>query len=220
MQSPGLEAVHADPGVRHLPELVRTRLDTWYPRRLPARFRPSRPSPAPRLLRPLLLALAALLLALLAAAALTGSPRALSDVIVNLGGTHPAVTPTPRQRIAEPAAPAQVQPAAVVSTPNLVTPRPASSPTLPAFGQVASAARVATRASNSPRPTTPKSTASLSFSGPERAPPAQSAKLGKPSRAVPFRATAPTPETLTGSRLSSTSSLPSGSLPPPLWEQN
>jgi hypothetical protein len=170
MQSPGLEAVHADPGVRHLPELVRTRLDTWYPRRLPARFRPSRPSPAPRLLRPLLLALTALLLALLAAAALTGSPRALSDVIVNLGGTHPAVTPTPRQRIAEPAAPAQVQPAAVVSTPNLVTPRPASSPTLPAFGQVASAARVATRASNSPRPTTPKSTASLSFSGPERAP--------------------------------------------------
>jgi hypothetical protein len=98
------------------------------------------------------------------------------------------VTPTPRQRIAEPAAPAQVQPAAVVSTPNLVTPRPASSPALPAFGQVASAARMATRASNSPRPTTPKSTASLSFSGPERAPqrsPRSSASPPEPSPSAP-----------------------------------
>ena len=170
MESPGLEAGGADPGVRHLPELVRTRLDTWYPRRLPARFRPSRPSPAPRLLRPLPLAFAALLLALLAAAALTGSPRALGDVIVNLGGSHPAVTPTPRQRIAEPAAAAELQPAAVVTTPNMVTPRPASSPALPAFGQVASAARMAIPASNSPRPTSPTATASVPFSGPERAP--------------------------------------------------
>jgi hypothetical protein len=167
MESSGLEAGGADPGVRHLPELVRTRLDTWYPRRLPGRFRPSRPSPAPRLLRPLPLAFAALLLALLAAAALTGSPRALGDIIVNLGGSHPAVTPTPRQRIAEPAAAAETQPAAVVTTPNLVTPRPA-------LGQVASAARMATPASipasNSPRPTSPTATASVPFSGPERAP--------------------------------------------------
>jgi hypothetical protein len=167
MESSGLEAGGADPGVRHLPELVRTRLDTWYPRRLPARFRPSRRSPAPRLLRPLPLAFAALLLALLAAAALTGSPRALGDIIVNLGGRHPAVTPTPRQRIAGPAAAAETQPAAVVTTPKLVTPRPA-------LGQVASAARMATPASipasNSPRPTSPTATASVTFSGPERAP--------------------------------------------------
>jgi hypothetical protein len=197
MESSGLEAGGADPGVRHLPELVRTRLDTWYPRRLPARFRPSRPSPAPRLLRPLPLAFAALLLALLAAAALTGSPRALSDVIVNLGGSHPAVTPTPRQRIAEPVAAAELQPAAVVTTPNLVTPRPASSPAVPAFGQVASAARMATPASvpasNSPRPTSPTATASVPFSGPERAPQRSPRSSATPPETSPSAPPLPSP---------------------------
>jgi hypothetical protein len=41
MQTPGLGAGPADPGNRHLPELVRTRLDSWYPSRLAPRFQPS-----------------------------------------------------------------------------------------------------------------------------------------------------------------------------------
>jgi hypothetical protein len=169
MQSPGLEAGPADPGVHHLPQLVRTRLDSWYPRRLPARFRPSQRPRAPRLLRPVPLALAALLLAVLAATALAGSPKALTDVIVTLGGSRPAATPTPRQRIAAPEAATRLQPApaAIVTTPNLVTPGPASSPALPAFGQAASAPRMSTSVPMPPRPT---STASLAASSPRSIP--------------------------------------------------
>ena len=77
MQSPGLEAGPADPGLDHLPELVRTRLDSWYPRRLPDRFNASQRTRVRRLLRPLpvSLALAGFLVAVVVAIALAGSPR-------------------------------------------------------------------------------------------------------------------------------------------------
>jgi hypothetical protein len=144
MQTPGLEAGPADPGKRHLPELVRTRLDSWYPSHLAPRFQPSqRPRPSP-FLRPLPLVLAVLLLVLLAATALAGSPRALTDVIVNLAGSHPGATPTPRPHSAVAVGPAQMQPApaATVTTPTLVTPNPGDSGLLAAHNPgFASAAR-------------------------------------------------------------------------------
>jgi hypothetical protein len=96
MQSRRLEAGPADPGTHHLPDVVRSRLDSWYPSHLPARFRPPTPHRSPRLLRPLPLALAALLLVLLAAGAAAGPTRALTEVIVNLAGSHPSASPTPR----------------------------------------------------------------------------------------------------------------------------
>ena len=183
MQSPGLEGAPADPGVHHLPELVRARLDSWYPRRLPARFRPSQRPRAPRLLRPVPLAFAALLLVLLAATALAGSPKALTDVIVNLGGSRPAATPTPRPPTAAAAAPIRLQaaPAAIVTTPNLVTPGPASSPAPPAFGRAASAPRMSTSV---PRAT---STASLPASSPLSVP------MDSPSSSVTLPELTPSP---------------------------
>src|SRR5437868_6774051 len=123
MQSPRLEAGPADPGMQHLPDVVRTRLDTWYPSHLPARFRPRAQQRSPRLLRPLPLALAALLLVLLAAGAAAGPTRALTDAIVNLAGSHPATTPTPRPRGDVRSAPGLVRPAAATIT---VTPIPAN----------------------------------------------------------------------------------------------
>jgi hypothetical protein len=147
MQTPGLEAGPADPGNRHLPELVRTRLDSWYPSRLAPRFQPSqRPRTRP-FLRPLPLVLAALLLVLLAATALAGSPRALTDVIVNLAGSHPGATPTPRPHSAVAMGSGQVQPApaANVTTPTLASPSPGDAGLLAAQNQrLASAARTST----------------------------------------------------------------------------
>jgi hypothetical protein len=142
MQTPGLEAGPADPGNRHLPELVRTRLDSWYPSRLAPRFQPSQRPRTPSFLRPLPLVLAALLLVLLAATALAGSPRALTDVIVNLAGSHP--TPTPRAHSAVAVGSGQVRPApaAVVTSPTLATPSPGDAGLLAAHNQrFASAAR-------------------------------------------------------------------------------
>ncbi|PZR99944.1 MAG: hypothetical protein DLM67_02635 [Candidatus Nephthysia bennettiae] len=109
--------------MQHLPDVVRTRLDTWYPSHLPARFRPRVQPRSPRLLRPLPLALAALLLVLLAAGAAAGPTRALTDAIVNLAGSHPAATPTPRARSDVRSAPGLVRPAAATIT---VTPIPAN----------------------------------------------------------------------------------------------
>jgi hypothetical protein len=146
MQTPGLEAGPADPGNRHLPELVRTRLDSWYPSRLAARFQPSqRPRTRP-FLRPLPLVLAALLLVLLAATALAGSPRALTDVIVNLAGSHPGATPSPRPHSAVAGESGQVQlaPAANVTTPTLATPSPGDAGLLAQNQRFASAARTST----------------------------------------------------------------------------
>jgi hypothetical protein len=155
MQTPGLEAGPADPGKRHLPELVRTRLDSWYPSHLAPRFQPSqRPRPSP-FLRPLPLVLAALLLVLLAATALAGSPRALTDVIVNLAGSHPGATPTPHPHSAVAVGPAQIQPApaAIVTNPSLVTPSPADSGLLAVRNPgLASAARTSAPVSPEPLP--------------------------------------------------------------------
>src|SRR2546421_12935235 len=143
MQSPRLEARPADPGMQHLPDVVRTRLDTWYPSHLPARFRPRvRPRP-PRLLRPLPLALAALLLVLLAAGAAAGPTKALTDAIVNLAGSHPAATPTPRARSEVRSAPGQVRPAAATITVTAVPANPAAlaGPTLIRTHRTASGSR-------------------------------------------------------------------------------
>jgi hypothetical protein len=147
MQTPGLEAGPADPGKRHLPELVRTRLDSWYPSHLAPRFQPSQRPRTPPFLRPVPLVLAAVLLVLLAATALAGSPRALTDVIVNLAGSHPGATPTPRPHSAVALGPGQVQPApaAIVTTPTLVTPSPGDTGLLAAHNQrFASSARTST----------------------------------------------------------------------------
>src|SRR5438445_9417283 len=123
MQSRRLGTGPADPGMHQLPDVVRARLDSWYPSRLPARFRP-RVQPRPRrLLRPLPLVLAALLLVLLAAGAAAGPTKALTDAIVNLAGSHPAATPTPRSHGEVRSAPGQVRPAAATIT---VTPIPAN----------------------------------------------------------------------------------------------
>lgn len=142
MQSRRLEAGPADPGMQHLPDVVRTRLDTWYPAHLPARFRPRVQQRPPRLLRPLPLALAALLLVLLAAGAAAGPTRAL-DAIVNLAGSHPAATPTPRARGEVRSAPGQLQPAAaaIAVTPVPANPAALAGPTMIQTRRTASGAR-------------------------------------------------------------------------------
>jgi hypothetical protein len=144
MQSRRLEAGPADPGTHHLPDVVRSRLDSWYPSHLPARFRPPAPHRSPRLLRPLPLALAALLLVLLAASAAAGPTRALTDVIVNLAGSHPAASPTPRAHSQVRSGPAQARPAAATTavTPVQAAPAPQVDPALAARAhQTASQAR-------------------------------------------------------------------------------
>jgi hypothetical protein len=143
MQSRRLEAGPADPGMQHLPDVVRTRLDTWYPSHLPARFRPRAQQRSPRLLRPLPLALAALLLVLLAAGAAAGPTRALTDAIVNLAGSHPAPTPTPRAHSEVRSAPGQARPAgaAITVTPVPANPAALAGPTLIRTHRTASGSR-------------------------------------------------------------------------------
>src|SRR6202011_3578812 len=143
MQSRRLEAGPADPGMQHLPDVVRTRLDTWYPSHLPPRFRPRAQQRSPRLLRPLPLAVAALLLVLLAAGAAGGPTRALTDAIVNLAGSHPAATPTPRARSEVRSATGQARSAAgtVTVTPEAPNAVAMAGPTLIRVHRTASGSR-------------------------------------------------------------------------------
>jgi hypothetical protein len=167
MQSPRLEAGPADPGMQHLPEVVRARLDSWYPSHLPARFRVPAPRRTPLLLRPLPLALAALLLVLLAASAAAGSTRTLTDAIVNLANARPAASPTPRPHSDSSSAPAPVRPAAatIVATPIPAVSGPIAvpAPEVRTAG-TASGARVnAPTPGSTPAPSaTPSPTASVS----------------------------------------------------------
>ena len=185
MQTPGLEAGPADPGNRHLPELVRTRLDSWYPSRLAPRFQPSQRPRTRSFLRPLPLVLAALLLVLLAATALAGSPRALTDVIVNLAGSHPGATPTPSPHSAIAVGSGQVQPApaADVTTAALATPSLGDAGLLAQNQRFASAARTSTPipalspdplASVSPGLSTPEAAGGRPVNSGPTSPPAES----------------------------------------------
>jgi hypothetical protein len=161
MQSRRLEAGPADPGMQHLPDVVRSRLDSWYPSHLPARFRPPTPHRSPRLLRPLPLALAALLLVLLAASAAAGPTRALTEVIVNLAGSHPSASPTPRPHSHVRSGPAQERAGVAITsvTPVQAAPEPILDPALAARRhRTASEARTAL-----PTPAaSPQSTAAVS----------------------------------------------------------
>jgi hypothetical protein len=127
--------------MQHLPDVVRTRLDTWYPSHLPARFRPRAQQRPPRLLRPLPLALAALLLVLLAAGAAAGPTRALTDAIVNLAGSHPAATPTPRARSEVRSATGRPGAATITVTPEPANPAALAGPTLIRVHRTASGSR-------------------------------------------------------------------------------
>jgi len=129
--------------MRHLPEVVRTRLDTWYPSHLPARFRPPAQPRSSRLLRPLPLALAALLLVLLAAGAAAGPTRVLTGALVNLAGSHPSPTPTPRPRSDASSSSGQVRPAAatIVVTPIPANPAALAGPAAIRGPQAASSSR-------------------------------------------------------------------------------
>jgi hypothetical protein len=161
--------------MQHLPDVVRTRLDTWYPSHLPARFRPRVQPRSPRLLRPLPLALAALLLVLLAAGAAAGPTRALTDAIVNLAGSHPAATPSPHPRSDVRSAPGVVRPAAATIT---VTPIPAN----PAALAGPSVVRIQRTASGS-RTMAPLPTSDTLLAGSPPPPPSPSPQLpdGNPS---------------------------------------
>lgn len=124
MHTQGLGGGPADPAAPQLPELLRSRLDSWYPQGLPARFRPLRRHRLPSVWRPVPLLLAAVLLVLLAAVTLAGPSRGLTDVLVNLAGRHPAPTPTPHSQGAAPAGSVdslrsaqRISTAAVASTP-------------------------------------------------------------------------------------------------------
>jgi hypothetical protein len=143
MQSRRLGAGPADPGMRHLPDVVRARLDSWYPSHLPARFLPRAQPRTPRLLRPLPLALAALLLVLLVAGAAAGPTKALTDAIVNLAGSHPSATPTPRSHSEVRSAPTQVLPAvaAIAVTPIPATPAVYAAPAVIHTHRTASGSR-------------------------------------------------------------------------------
>jgi hypothetical protein len=127
--------------MQHLPDVVRTRLDSWYPAHLPARFRPRARPRAPRLLRPLPLALAALLLVLLAAGAAAGPTRVLTDAIVNLAGSHPATTPSPHARGEVRSAPGQSRQATTTVTAVPANPAALAGPTLIRTHRTASGSR-------------------------------------------------------------------------------
>ena len=188
MHTQRLEGGPAEPVTRQLPELVCSRLDSWYPCRLPARFLPRRGQRTPGLLRPLPLLLAAVLLALLAAATLAGSSRGLTDALVNLSGMRPAATPTPHPQGAVPvdsldAAPSGASTAGDgTDAPSAPAPAPAlagtgqssaqsSSQPTPTAG-LASGARMVTSPTTSPGPLSPPPTSSVSTVPTTSSPPA------------------------------------------------
>jgi hypothetical protein len=76
-------------------DVIQNELNSWDPSRLSTRFHPRSHHRAPGVWRPLPLALAVLLVALLAATALAGGPRGLTMVIANLATGRPQPSATP-----------------------------------------------------------------------------------------------------------------------------
>lgn len=202
MHTRRLEGGPAEPGAQHLPDLVRTRLESWYPYQLPSRFRPARRLRAPGLWRPLPLVLAVVLLALLAAASLAGPSRSLTDALVNLAGIRPAATPTAHPQGAVPAgssdpitsAVSAMEPTRTSAAPSAgpSQPVPAAAGVIPAgsTGGLASASRTITPAPK-PRPPSPSASRPLPSSPPSQSSagrlPAQSALPSEPAPSVAVR---------------------------------
>jgi hypothetical protein len=114
-------------------QMIQTELNSWDPSCLSASFNPRpRQRGAAAVWRPLPVALAMLIVALLAATALAGGPRALTVVIGNLAGGRPQPTATPAPR--SPTGVIQLSPgsisgAASPATPaSVVTPTPSRQP--------------------------------------------------------------------------------------------
>jgi hypothetical protein len=77
-------------------QMIQTELNSWDPSCLSSSFHPrARQRGAAAVWRPIPLALAMLIVALLAATALAGGPRALTIAIGNLAGGRPQPTATP-----------------------------------------------------------------------------------------------------------------------------
>jgi hypothetical protein len=82
-------------------EIIRCEIDSWNPRRLPARFQPGNPPESHRFRATLPLAVAAWLILLLAA--LTGLSTNVGGVLQNLAGVRAATTPGTPGQLADPA---------------------------------------------------------------------------------------------------------------------
>ena len=76
-------------------QVIQIELNSWDPRLLSPRFQPRRRQRAIPVLRPLPLALVALVAVMLAATVLAGGPRALTMAIVHLASGRPQPTATP-----------------------------------------------------------------------------------------------------------------------------
>ena len=75
-------------------DFLRSELDSWHPTQLPLRFHPRRPKRRLAVGPALRLAVLAVVLALLAALALTSLPRQISDALVSLSRARSTPSPT------------------------------------------------------------------------------------------------------------------------------
>ena len=75
-------------------DFLRSELDSWHPTQLPLRFHPRQPKRRLAIGPALRLAVLAVVLALLAALALTSLPRQISDALVSLSRARSTPSPT------------------------------------------------------------------------------------------------------------------------------